>query len=116
MLKRAKVVGEVTRGGAHPGGMRNITPHFGVGVPMGRSINPVSKTNWEGSGVKPNVKATEAQALDVAYLIALRSQKKRMTSKKLPRDFVPNLADEIEKALAKAEAKVGGKRAKKRKR
>lgn len=111
MLKRAKIVGEVTRGGAHPGGMRNITPNFGVGVPMGRSINPVSNTNWESVGVKPNVKVSEAEALDVAYLLALRSQKKRLSGRKAPKEYFPNLADEIEKALAKAEAKAGSKRA-----
>ena len=41
--KRATIVGETTGGGAHPGGVKRITEHFGVFVPTGRAINPISK-------------------------------------------------------------------------
>src|SRR6516162_7458125 len=54
-LHRATIVGETTGGGAHPGGPRPINDHFSVWVPTGRAINPVSKTNWEGTGVKPDI-------------------------------------------------------------
>ena len=39
-LKRAKIVGETTGGGAHPGGGRRINEHFAIWVPTGRAINP----------------------------------------------------------------------------
>ena len=39
-------------------------------VPFARAINPVSKTNWEGVGVMPDVEATAAEALDKAHQLA----------------------------------------------
>ena len=71
-LKRATIVGETTGGGAHPGGTRRINEHFQVFVPDGRAINPISKTNWEGTGVKPDVEVPAEQALKTAHLAALK--------------------------------------------
>jgi retinol-binding protein 3 len=77
-LKRAIVVGETTGGGAHPGGVRRITDHFGIWVPNGRAINPITKTNWEGTGIEPDIKVASADALKTAHLDAL--QKLRTTA------------------------------------
>jgi hypothetical protein len=41
-------------------------------VPCARSINPITGTNWEGTGVVPDVSVPAAQALDIAYVKALR--------------------------------------------
>lgn len=71
-LKRATIIGETTGGGAHPGGMERLSDHFGAFIPTGRAINPVSKTNWEGTGVEPDIKAPKEQALKIAYLMALK--------------------------------------------
>jgi C-terminal processing protease CtpA/Prc len=70
-VKRAIVVGETTRGGAHPGAMRRINDHFAVFLPNGRAINPVTKTNWEGVGVKPDINVSAEQALKTAHLTAI---------------------------------------------
>jgi hypothetical protein len=70
-LKRATIIGETTGGGAHPGGPRRINEHFMVWVPSGRAINPYSKTNWEGTGVKPDVEIAADQALKTAQIAAL---------------------------------------------
>jgi hypothetical protein len=70
-LKRATVIGETTGGGAHPGGLQPINDHFAVWVPSGRAINPISKTNWEGTGVKPDVEVPADQALKTAQSMAL---------------------------------------------
>ena len=70
-LKRATIIGETTGGGAHPGGVRRINDHFAVWVPSGRAINPISGTNWEGTGVKPDVDVPADQALKTAHLAAL---------------------------------------------
>lgn len=70
-LKRATIVGEKTRGGAHPGRDVSVTAHFRVFVPVGRAVNPISGTNWEGTGVEPDISAPEADALDSAYRLAL---------------------------------------------
>lgn len=70
-LKRATIIGETTGGGAHPGGTVRLHDHFSAFVPVGRAINPISKTNWEGTGVEPDIKAPKEQALKMAYLMAL---------------------------------------------
>lgn len=70
-LKRATIVGETTGGGAHPGGPRRINEHFAIWVPSGRAINPISKTNWEGTGIKPDVEVPADQALKVAHIAAM---------------------------------------------
>jgi hypothetical protein len=72
--KRATIVGETTGGGAHPGGPQPINDHFAVWVPSGRAINPITKTNWEGAGVKPDVEVPANQALGTAHLAALKKQ------------------------------------------
>jgi len=70
--KRGEVVGDTTGGGAHPGGMRRVTENFGVWVPSGRAVNPVTGTNWEGSGVRPDLPVPASEALRTAHLRALQ--------------------------------------------
>jgi retinol-binding protein 3 len=65
-LKRATIVGETTGGGAHPVRPRGIDDHFFIGVPFARAINPITKSNWEGTGVAPDVKVPAADALATA--------------------------------------------------
>jgi C-terminal processing protease CtpA/Prc len=69
--RRGEVVGDTTGGGAHPGGMRRVSEHFGVWVPSGRAVNPVTGTNWEGTGVRPDVPVAASDALRTAHLRAL---------------------------------------------
>src|SRR6185436_3361622 len=71
-LKRATIIGETTGGGAHPGGGFRISEHFGMFVPTGRAISPITKTNWEGTGVTPDVSVPADQALLVARIMALK--------------------------------------------
>jgi hypothetical protein len=68
--KRATIVGETTGGGAHPVGGHPVADYFTVGVPFAKAINPVSKTNWEGTGVEPDVKVPAADALATAEKLA----------------------------------------------
>jgi hypothetical protein len=69
-LKRATIVGETTGGGAHPVSGHRIDDHFMIGVPFARAINPISKTNWEGTGVEPDVKVSAADSLETAKKLA----------------------------------------------
>ena len=71
-LKRATIIGETTGGGAHPGGGFRISEHFGMFIPTGRAISPITKTNWEGTGVTPDVSVPADQALLVARIMALK--------------------------------------------
>jgi hypothetical protein len=70
-LKRGTIIGETTGGGAHPVDSVKISEHFTIGVPFARAINPISKTNWEGTGVAPDVAVPADQAFDRAYVLAL---------------------------------------------
>jgi peptidase S41-like protein len=65
-LKRGTIIGETTAGGAHPVSGNRIDDHFMIVVPSARSVSPISKTNWEGTGVEPDIKVPADQALDVA--------------------------------------------------
>lgn len=78
-LKRATIVGETTGGGAHPV-EHHVFPGFNVqmSLPFGRAINPITGTNWEGTGVTPDVEASAPAALDRAYLEALRGLQEKV--------------------------------------
>ena len=71
-LKRGTVVGEPTWGGANPGKIEPIDDHFAIFVPFGSAVNPISGTNWEGVGVKPDIAVASADALDTAQQLALQ--------------------------------------------
>ena len=69
--KRAVIVGETTGGGAHPVSGHMVADYFMVGVPFAKSLDPVTKTNWEGTGVEPDVKVPATDALETAQKLAL---------------------------------------------
>jgi hypothetical protein len=92
---RAELIGETTGGGAHPTRGMPISATLGMSVPFARSINPVTGTNWEGTGVVPDVAVPAEQAYDVAYAKALR----HMLTLPVP----PPMLDEAREALAQLE-------------
>ncbi|KOU58662.1 peptidase S41 [Streptomyces sp. WM4235] len=69
---RAVVLGETTRGGAHPTTRYTVTDHIQVTVPTARAVNTVTGTNWEGVGVVPDVPVPADQALEEALGTASR--------------------------------------------
>jgi len=95
--KRAAIIGDTTGGGAHPGGMQRVTDHFGVWVPSGRAINPITQTNWEGTGVRPDVAVPAEQALKTAHLGALRVLREQATD--------PARRRQLEEAIAEVEGR-----------
>jgi len=68
--KRATIVGETTGGGAHPVSGHPVGDYFMIGVPFAMSMDPVTKTNWEGTGVEPDVKVKADDALATAEKLA----------------------------------------------
>jgi hypothetical protein len=66
VLRLAEIVGATTGGGANPGGMVPLASGLAMFVPGGRAENPVTKTNWEGVGVKPDIAVPSDDALRVA--------------------------------------------------
>ncbi len=65
-------IGEMTGGGAHPTRGFPISAAVHIAIPGARSINPVTGTNWQGTGVVPDTAVPEAEAYDVADGEALR--------------------------------------------
>jgi hypothetical protein len=69
--KRAVIVGDASAGAANPGGFRPAGEGFLVFVSAGRPVNPITRTNWEGVGVKPDVAIRADEALTHARSLAL---------------------------------------------
>lgn len=65
-LGRATLVGELTGGGANPTAGVPLGDAFTASIPFGRAENPITKTNWEGHGVDPDIAAPASDALKVA--------------------------------------------------
>jgi C-terminal processing protease CtpA/Prc len=100
--KRATIVGEVTGGGAHPVGPRRLNDHFVLIVPMGRSISSITRTDWEGVGVEPDIQVPAAQALATAHLMAVE--------KRLPVVTEPPMKAEITAAIERLKKELGSSR------
>jgi hypothetical protein len=71
--QRATVIGEQTDGGANAGVSYRLHPYFEAFIPIGRTINPLTGANWEGSGVTPDISAPRDQSFNIAYKLALQS-------------------------------------------
>jgi C-terminal processing protease CtpA/Prc len=98
-LKRVTIVGEVTGGGAHPGGPRRINDHFFVAVPSGRSISMVTNTDWEGVGVEPDVKTPAARALATAHLMALEKRAQNVSNPRIKAE-IDTAVERLKRELA----------------
>ncbi len=71
--KRATIVGDTTGGGAHPGGSTRLNDHYTMFVPSGRAINPITRTNWEGTGIRPDIAVPSERAKEAAHRAALEA-------------------------------------------
>jgi hypothetical protein len=96
VLKRATVVGETTGGGANAGGILEVAPFFRVWMPMGRPVDRDTATNWEGTGVVPDIKTSARDALAVAHMGALKALRAKVTDEQE--------RARIDSALARAQA------------
>jgi hypothetical protein len=65
-VRGATVIGEQTRGGAHPRIGVRVHEVLEVSVPCARGVSPRTGTNWEGVGITPDLAVPAGQALDVA--------------------------------------------------
>lgn len=82
-MKRATIMGEVTGGGANPANYVTLVPGIAAQIPYAEAHNPITKANWEGKGVTPEVVLDKDIAYYEAYLTllkgALPAQEKRAT-------------------------------------
>jgi C-terminal processing protease CtpA/Prc len=70
-LGRVTVVGEVTRGGAHPSTVVSLGENVELRLPIARTVNPITGADWEGVGVQPDVLVPADDALDSAHMAIL---------------------------------------------
>ncbi len=97
--KRGTLIGETTGGGANPGGMFPVTGALVIFIPTGRAINPITKTNWEGVGVVPEIKCAADKALETALPLARAAAKAHAEAAK---KNLYRQAEEIGLAMEKA--------------
>lgn len=69
--KRATIIGQITGGGANPGQSMNLNEKLRVIMPMGMAINPVTNTNWEGTGVIPDIEVSSEETFDSTHQLAI---------------------------------------------
>ena len=79
-MRRAKLIGVRTGGGANAGDEYRVNPLFTVWIPTMRVVNPITKSNWEGTGVMPDEVVPEEQALETA----LREARERVIESRPP--------------------------------
>ena len=105
--KRATLVGEVTGGGANPGGNVKINDQLMVFIPTGKAINPITGTNWEGVGVKPHIETTADEAFDKAYELAKETvDKHRQVKLNTAKNLLNNLEHELASLNSNSSQKV----------
>ena len=105
-LGRAKVIGEVTGGGAHPTKPYKIGTYFLADIPFAYGVNPVTHTDWEGKGVRPDIQVPADQALLTAQIMAIR-----FIIKKIPAE-TERIAG-LQKVIAQKEQELNDLKAKK---
>jgi tetratricopeptide (TPR) repeat protein len=102
--KRATLVGQTTGGGANPGGTFPINESLGVFIPTGKAINPITKTNWEGVGVVPEIKASPEETMDKALELAkAAAENYRQKTEKKNKALLTTLFKSLDAASDKGE-------------
>jgi len=71
--KRATIIGDSTKGGAHSVDLYKIDNQFEIYIPTAHAINPKTGTNWEGTGVIPDIIVPSEFALDTAIVLAKKA-------------------------------------------
>ena len=70
-------MGEISKGGANRTKRLNLSDAFSISIPYIQSIHPITKSNWEGIGVQPDIKTIEKEALVKAHIAAIHKTVKR---------------------------------------
>ncbi|CAN5196436.1 hypothetical protein BH09PSE3_BH09PSE3_01230 [soil metagenome] len=102
-LGRATLIGERTAGGAHPVDRKPVNDDFFVQVPIGQIRDPVDHSDFEGTGVKPDIESASIQALPLAHKLALENLAKADAGKAREYDWLlPSLTAKIRRPVIAA--------------
>ena len=66
---RATLIGERTAGANHFGGIEPIGAGLAAFIPVGRTYDPDTGKDWEGTGIVPDVEVPADAALDRALAL-----------------------------------------------
>ncbi|MBS1663164.1 MAG: S41 family peptidase [Bacteroidetes bacterium] len=102
-MGRAKVVGEVTGGGAHGTRPFKVGEYFTASIPFSYSVSTVTHTDWEGRGVQPDVVVPADKALLTAQVMAIRALVKRIAGQ-------ADRVAELEKIIRQKEGELAAMR------
>jgi soluble cytochrome b562 len=100
VIKRATIIGDSTKGGAHSVDLFKIGDQYEIYIPTARAVNPITGTNWEGTGVVPDIIVPSAVALDTALVLARKAGSEYAKTKEEKFSIV---VDELEKHMDSAE-------------
>lgn len=70
--RRARVIGETTKGGARPNNLYRLHEHFMVAVPVARSVDPLTNSDWEETGIVPDYEMPADETLLFAHKLLLQ--------------------------------------------
>lgn len=109
-LKRGMIIGETTGGGAHPvEGHVFENLNVAMSLPFGRAVNPITQTNWEGTGIEPDIKVPADQALMVARIEATKALMEKAKDEATKKQLAWVLQGlEVEKNPVKLDEKIMG--------
>jgi tetratricopeptide (TPR) repeat protein len=66
-LKRATIVGEKTMGAAHVANLFIVNEYFLINLPFAVPVNSITNSNWECTGVEPDIPCKAEEAVDAVY-------------------------------------------------
>ena len=92
-VHRAIIVGDTTGGGAHPTGPYPVAFGFVAAIPNGRTLNPYTHTDWEGTGVIPDIPVASADALTAAVKAIFTNKMQQASSEEEKRQAQWQLED-----------------------
>ncbi|WP_298312163.1 S41 family peptidase [uncultured Aquimarina sp.] len=90
MLKhmgRATIIGETTAGAGNGASNHKINDRFTIQVSSEETINAITKTSFEKTGVIPNIKTSSVQAFPLGYKLALEYAKENNTRNIHPSNY-----------------------------
>ena len=97
--QRAVIVGDSTGGGAHSVDLFKVGDRFEIYIPTGRSFNPLTGADWEGTGVIPDVLVAAESALDTALVLAKEAAARYREKKDSKiRQAVQSMQDQLDRA------------------
>ncbi len=102
--KRATLIGQTTKGGANPGRIMRLNDKLEAIIPVGKALNPITKTNWEGVGVVPDIQTSLENTLEKAHELAKVAATKHGTNRK---QHLQDLSAKLVKSLDTFDLETG---------